>query len=493
MHILTLRLLLITSVILLSTACSNDQAFDPHGRKWPDHVPRFTRVTAGELVGVALDEEGYVWAWGDSDFNGSTHTAAPVWNKDGTRFGKIKLLAASEGTAFAIDDEGILWAWGGDYFGVLGTPAPRKTIYPSPVVFPNGKVFDHAVSVACTGSTTVAVRDDGTVWVWGDNGGKLGRNYEGYLTRNPQKWLATDKDFEGFDDLKKFYLTYENGHQKLDGTPLPIQATDGHDKPLEGGLAVAAMFDHILLLKKDGTLWGWGLITRTTWPIGYNYEKNDDWAGTEYIPVQSLANQVAAPAKIVSISTAQEFSVALLDDGTVLTWGGNGGDALAHGEPGDISAPDRMRDTRNLRQRKDRHHLVPDGPILHDIQQIALSNAGLTLLDKSGRVWYQGSDFNGNGQNLEWGNVTDYPDTVPILVPVSHSDGSPFVNVKGIGSNIGVISYLIDEKGKLWAWGNNYRGGLGDGNYGSETSQLYPVPVKYVYFDDKEDKWAEYK
>ena len=71
----------------------------------------------------------------------------------------------------ALESDGSLWAWGYNAYGQLGlgVTTPDKLI-PTRV----GTDSDWT-AVACGGWHTVALKSDGSLWAWGDNGsGQLG-------------------------------------------------------------------------------------------------------------------------------------------------------------------------------------------------------------------------------------------------------------------------------------------------------------------------------
>uniref|UniRef100_UPI0012FDFC0A RCC1 domain-containing protein n=1 Tax=Alkalispirochaeta alkalica TaxID=46356 RepID=UPI0012FDFC0A len=68
------RILTSTLVVLsLALSCSNEEArpateppveFEQDELAWPEELPRFVAVDAGSFHALALDEEGFLWAWG---------------------------------------------------------------------------------------------------------------------------------------------------------------------------------------------------------------------------------------------------------------------------------------------------------------------------------------------------------------------------------------------------------------------------------------------
>lgn len=143
-----------------------------------------TAVAAGGNFSLALDTSGIVWAWG-SNAQGqlgrsptatlSSNTPLPV---DGIT-GKVIAIAAGGSHGLALTDDGTVWAWGYNGFGQLGTSATTTPFRSTPLplagftglttssagMFPIAAGLDHSL----------ALKNDGTLWAWGYNGfGQLG-------------------------------------------------------------------------------------------------------------------------------------------------------------------------------------------------------------------------------------------------------------------------------------------------------------------------------
>lgn len=121
-------------------------------------------------------------------------------------------LAAGSAHDLAIKSDGTIYAWGDNGSGQLGNGSTNSSATPIPIPGVTG-----AVSVAAGESFSLAVQSDGTVWAWGYNGwGQLGE--------------GTTND-------------------KL--TPVPVVG-------LTGVKLVGAGQSHSIALKTDGTVWTWG-------------------------------------------------------------------------------------------------------------------------------------------------------------------------------------------------------------------------------------------
>ncbi len=131
-------------------------------------------VAAGGDHGLAVLQDGSVMAWGgnsDGQLGDGTTTdrltPAPVAGLPGP----AAAVAANSRVSFARLQDGSLWAWGNNDNGQLGDGTTIGRSAPIPVIDMGSGVS----SVACSGSHTVVLKADGSVWAWGDNDyGQLG-------------------------------------------------------------------------------------------------------------------------------------------------------------------------------------------------------------------------------------------------------------------------------------------------------------------------------
>lgn len=176
-----------------------------------------TAIAAGGSHSVALTNDGKVWTWGADDegqlgINNTCtsggyvispslgyvpdtsivtpencHYHAPV---QVSGLSGITAIAAGGGHTVALMNNGTVWAWGkGQLTGhpitsTFVTPNPsnplsdptvgwvdttdRNNHHPHQVSVPSG-----VTTIAAGGDTTLALKNDGTVWAWGDNSGPV--------------------------------------------------------------------------------------------------------------------------------------------------------------------------------------------------------------------------------------------------------------------------------------------------------------------------------
>lgn len=173
-------------------------------------------ASAGADFTVALKADGTLWTWGGNDEGqlgtGTTEgSATPVQVLD-----QVTAVVAGDYHVAAIRTDGTLWMWGSNIDGQLGTGQATEVLQTQPVQVPlSGAVL----AVAAGTGHTVAILEDGTLWVWG---------------RNDQGQLGLDPDTAAL-------------------VPQPTQVTEA-----TGAVDVAAGTYQTACLLSDGTLLTWG-------------------------------------------------------------------------------------------------------------------------------------------------------------------------------------------------------------------------------------------
>ena len=132
-------------------------------------------VACGSRSIYVLKGDGTVWSWG---YNGSgelgRETAAQTDTEPGIIPGLsgIQQLSAGPNFALALDDKGKVWSWGGNRNGQLGLGDTENRAVPEPIAAIDKRV----ISISAGSDHGAAVAQDQMIWLWGSNSaGQLGK------------------------------------------------------------------------------------------------------------------------------------------------------------------------------------------------------------------------------------------------------------------------------------------------------------------------------
>jgi alpha-tubulin suppressor-like RCC1 family protein len=276
-------------------------------------------ISGGSDHSVALKKDGTVWSWGDNHFgqlgNGSTATSSSVPVQAAGLTDVISISSRAAHT-IALKSDGTVWTWGYNYYGQLGDGSTTNSKIPVQVKDSNGAAFGDVAAIASGGYHSMALKKDGTVWIWGNNeSGQIG---DGSTTSRSKPIQVKDSSGIVFGDvvaiaagqfhsiaLKKDGTVWRWGHNLADGTF--NRTSPFHISGFDGTIAIASEGYQIIAIKEGGTLWRWG-TNGTTLPTD---------------PFEARDNTGAILTGFVAAAGGETHSTALKNDGTVWTWGNN--------------------------------------------------------------------------------------------------------------------------------------------------------------------------
>lgn len=127
-------------------------------------------INAGFDYASVLKSDGTIWSWG-RNLNGqlgdgtNVDQLSPIQQVQGN-FSNVNKIFAEYNHTFAIKNDGTLWAWGQNTNNALGDGSSSGVHRYVPI---QSIVLSEAVSFAAGAHHTLALKNDGTVWSWGNN------------------------------------------------------------------------------------------------------------------------------------------------------------------------------------------------------------------------------------------------------------------------------------------------------------------------------------
>jgi len=262
-------------------------------------------VAAGGYFTAAIKEDGSLWTWGFNAYGAlgnGIDFAVPgeefmIDSKPYKIMEDVESISLGCSWGMAVKTDGTLWTWGCNDYMCLGTGVEGESCVPV-------KIMEEVTAVSAGAYHGLALKKDGTVWGWGDNySGQLGEEKGGYV--DTPKRLMTDcqKIFVGYAHtiiIKRDGTLYTWGETR--GAPAideiekgatliggynrtTLLSSDGSLKwylndtgahPVTDSVAQASMYyDHLLVLKEDGSVWACGDNYYSQLGDGTNREKDD--------------------------------------------------------------------------------------------------------------------------------------------------------------------------------------------------------------------------
>jgi alpha-tubulin suppressor-like RCC1 family protein len=283
--------------------------------------------------------------------------------------------------------------------GTLASFAPGETPQPFHGI-------DNVAAISASTFHILALKKDGTVWAWGEN----------------DNWQLGNREFA----------------KKEMRSNVPVQVTG-----ITNAIAISAIGENSYALLADGTVWAWG---------SGNVGMAGDGGAISGRNINHLYTGKAVPVQVKGITNAVAIAgaMALLADGTIVTWGDGSYGRLGNGTISHTSAPVKVSGIRNA------------------VSIACREYGGLALL-ADGTVWAWGRNIKGQlGESVPHKNPNDHS-SVPVQVKGLN-------NVVAIDAHHVCLALLKDGTVRAWGWGA--LGGMGTGR--GTSGDVNAVPLKVL-------------
>ena len=283
-----------------------------------DGLSNITAIAVGTKHILALKSDGTVWSWGRNDVGQLGIGAIDLFQLFPARqipgLQNVQSIATGGTISLALKGDGTIWGWGDNGGGILTGGAGGV-----PVLAPLQINTIAGVRQIASGGCTYAIKQDGTVWSWRDTffTGQCGT---GHTEENPPfAWLQVN----GISDVRSIKSRFNNtiavkndgsvwtwGNNSsgqlgtgtfIERSSVPLLVTS-----LNNVQAVGQATTSDLALKTDGTVWFWG-------------------------NGQSTPKQVTGLAGVKNINAWSFVFAAIMSDDTLQMWGDNGYSNLGNG------------------------------------------------------------------------------------------------------------------------------------------------------------------
>jgi alpha-tubulin suppressor-like RCC1 family protein len=385
---------------------------------------------------------------------------------------------ASRYAALTVGADGGASAWGDNDSGILDQDADNSSLVSlgvaTPALASGGTPYSDAMQATMGQGSGAVLLADGSAQAWGDNGFReLGAS----TVNQPSLVPVSINDLTGHASLQhavQLEIGQENGVALMDdgsvvswgnlpgsgqtanfSPPVQTVSRDGVT-PLAGVAAISAGWNFTLALTDDGHVLSWSDDSNSG-VLGAGAAFN----GVEIVPGYVLRSDGTALTGIVQVSAGYDFSLALASDGTVWAWGNNHWGQVGRSPIGGASGA--AVQVQGL----------AGSLALSRIAMVAAGGNHALALDLDGRVlaWGYAPDGSlGDGAAKPVVNQT----SVPRVVVDDAGSISGFTDIASIAAGY-ADSYALGKDGRVLSWGSNLHGALGRGTVA--TTDNTPVRV----------------
>jgi len=390
-----------------------------------------TQVSLGYEYSSGITSSGRIFTWGRND-NGQLGDSTTI-NKSIPReigyniFNIIRNpLPASEnitqvflgyGYSSAITSSGRIFTWGSNWYGQLGDGTSTDILIPTEITHQFGLLLGETITQVSLGyGHSAAITSSGRIFTWGNN-------WDGQL-----------------------------GDGTTDNQSVPTEIT--HQFSLLSGETITQVslgYTNSAAITSSGRIFIWG----------YNlYDQLGDGTIIDKSTPTEITHQFSlfSGETITQVSIGSEYSSAITSSGRIFTWGRNDFGQLGDGTTIDKSTPTEITNRFGLLSSE-------------TITQVFFGSDFSSAITSEGRIFTWG--YNGFGQ-LGYGTTTEKSTPIDITAQFSLNVGEAIIEVS-LGGN---HSSAITSSGRIFTWGENYYGQLGDD---TRITKYTPIEINKIY------------
>lgn len=296
--------------------------------------------------------------------------------------------------------------------------------------------------VSCGTTHCLALHADGTAWAWGNN--KDGQLGDGTTTNQPIPVVV--QGLQNVVDVSAGYshslaVTADGavwGWGKNDLGQVGDGSTTNRTQPtkvggLSGVAAVAAGGSHSLARTNDGRVWTWG--------NNFDGQAGVGTDGNNYRSPQ----RISSLWNVIGIAAGENHSLAVQNNGALWAWG--------------LNVASQLGDMNNVSRS------IPFDTGLRNVVSVAAGSSHTLAVLGDGTAWGWGHSRFGQVGVGAIGDIIDRPTKITGIADVQLVEAGKF------------HSLALLSSGKIWAWGQNIYGQLGDGG---QANRAQPVPIIVV-------------
>lgn len=395
----------------------------------------FTKLVSGFGFFVGIDNNNQLWSWGHNIVgqlgdNTRVDRSVPVAVCNNLTFSQ---LAVGVRHLFGITSSGTAYGWGNNSYGQLGINDTTSRL--TPIAICGGLTL---CQISAGQGHTVAIDYTGKLWAWGyNNYGQLGDN--SVTSKLTPIAVCTNLTFCKIACGYVHTLAITNsGTLMAWGYNTSGQLGDGTTTSKVTPVAVCTALSFSQLTAGDSI--SAGIYNNNIYSWGYNY---DGQLGVNSTTNKSTPVIVCGTNTFCQVQITNFLSMLALDNnGQLWTWGKNSpGGHLGLG--GSLAQNQLTKVNKTFKQ-------------------ISCGIDFMVGLDFDNNAWSWGSN--------QYGQLGNNTDQTSCFSPVAVCGNITFSKLYCCYRS----SFGIDNTGKLWSWGQNIYGQLGDG---TNISRLTPVAV----------------